>query len=39
MDKYHYRYERKLVAIRQVELSTNPMRGNLDFEHLKVIHK
>lgn len=32
-------YERKLVAIRQVELINNPLKGNLDFEHLKNIHQ
>ena len=38
-EKVLNQYERKLVAIRQAELLTNPMKGNLDFEHLKAIHK
>lgn len=33
------RYERQLVAIRQAELIENPIMGNLDFLHLKSIHK
>lgn len=32
-------YERQLVAIRQAELIENPIIGNLDFLHLKTIHK
>lgn len=31
--------ERKLVYIRQGELHKKPIKGNLDFEHLKNIHK
>lgn len=38
-EKLLNQYERKLVAIRQVELMTNPVKGNLDFEHLKKIHQ
>lgn len=33
------KYERQLVAIRQAELIENPVKGNLDFEHLKLIHR
>lgn len=32
-------YERRLVAIRQAELIENPIVGNLDFDHLKEIHR
>lgn len=32
-------YERRLVAIRQTELIENPIVGNLDFDHLKEIHR
>lgn len=33
------KYERRLVAIRQTELIQKPIKGNLDFIHLKKIHK
>lgn len=33
------RYEKELVAIRQAEITIKPIKGDLDFEHLKAIHK
>lgn len=32
-------YERQLVAIRQTELNSRPIKGNFDFAHLKSIHR
>ena len=33
------KYEKELVAIRQAEITIRPIKGDLDFEHLKAIHK
>lgn len=33
------KYEKELVAIRQAEITIRPIKGELDFEHLKAIHK
>lgn len=33
------KYEKELVAIRQAEIAIKPVKGDLDFEHLKAIHK
>lgn len=37
--KTFYKAERLYSAIRQSELNVNPIKGNLDFNHLKNIHK
>lgn len=38
-EKELFEVERELVSLRTLELELNPVRGNLDFEHLKKIHE
>lgn len=34
-----FQFERKLVALRQAELNSNSVKGMLDFNHFRAIHK